>query len=170
MRTFSFKCSQCNKIHEGIPSFNLEAPLYYYAIPENERDERTSLTSETCIIDEEDFFAKGFLEIPVLGLEESLTFTPWVSLSKSNFLKFKESLGVEDAAQYGEMFGWFSSQIDIFGDCKNLKTNLILQNNNHRPNIEIEPTSHPLSIASHQGIHIKKLIEIVEYYLHKWED
>ena len=168
MSSFTFKCSKCDQIHEGIPSFNLEAPVYYYSIPSEEREFRTKLTSDTCVIDDEYFFAKGFLIIPVLGLDESLSFTPWVSLSESNFAKFQEFLDIEDASKYGSMFGWFSSQIEGFGDFVNLKTNLILQDNNHRPDIDIEPTSHPLSLAYHNGISKEKLIELVEIYLHKW--
>jgi hypothetical protein len=166
--SFAFKCSKCDKIHTGIPSFDFEAPAYYYDIPENELEKRVFLTSDTCVIDDEYFFAKGFLEVPITGIDETLSFTPWVSLSESNFLKFQESLSEVDAAKYGSMFGWFSSNIDLFGDCLQQKTNIILQNNNYRPNIDIELTEHPLSKAVHFGISKEKLIEIVENYLHKW--
>ena len=103
MSSFTFKCSKCDKVHEGIPSFNLKAPVYYYSIPSEERESRTKLTSDTCIIDNEYFFAKGFLIIPVLNLDEPLSFTPWVSLSESNFNKFQESLDIEDASKYGSI-------------------------------------------------------------------
>jgi hypothetical protein len=165
---FSFKCTKCDEIHSGIPSFSFDAPQYFYGISEEEREKRVFLTSDTCVIDEEYFFAKGFLEIPVLNLGETLSFTTWVSLSESNFMIFQESLDEKDASKYGSMFGWFSSNIDIFGECLNLKTNLVLQNNNYKPIIDIEPTEHPLSLAIQNGISKEKLIEIVEYYLHKW--
>jgi hypothetical protein len=169
MTPFSFRCSKCDKLHEGIPSFSFEAPMYYYDVPEEQRATRTLLTSDTCVIDDQFFFAKGYLEIPVQGLDEPLTFTPWVSLSQTNFGLFETSLAEPDAAKYGQMFGWFSSQIDGFGDCRSLKTDLILQDNNYRPLIEIEPTEHPLSVAHHQGISHQRLIQIVETYLHRWE-
>jgi len=132
-QSFSFQCFKCNEIHEGVPSFNFEAPALYYDIPETERENRTFLTSDACVIDDEYFFAKGFLLLPVAGLEETLTFTPWVSLSEDNFLKFQESLDIAHALQYEPMLGWFCNNIDGFGDCEGLKTNLIFQNNNNRP-------------------------------------
>jgi len=67
------------------------------------------------------------------------------------------------------MFGWFSSDIYGFGDCINLKTNLVFQDNNNRPIIDFEPTDHPLSIAARKGISKDKMIEIVEYCIHIWQ-
>jgi len=165
--SFSFQCSKCNEIHEGVPSFSFDAPALYYDIPETDRENRTFLTSDACVIDNEYFFAKGFLELPVDGLEETLTFTPWVSLSEDNFFKFQESLDIADALQYEPMFGWFCNNIDGFGDCEGLKTNLIFQNNN-RPYINIERSEHPLSSAYHDGISQELMIVVIEDYLHRW--
>lgn len=166
MELFSFICSQCDKVHEGIPSFDLNAPVYYYYIPIEEREARAQLTSDTCEIDGEHFFAKGFLEIPIHGLEETLSFTPWVSLSDVNFKKFQESRKVANASEFGSMTGWFSSIIEPFEDCLKVKAKLILQDNNYRPDIVLEPTELPLSQAVQHGLSQQQLVEIVEYYLH----
>ena len=167
MESFSFTCSMCDKIHEGIPSFSFDAPIYYYSIPEEERVVRTELTSDTCVIDGNQFFAKGFLEIPVHGLDETLSFTPWVSLSETNFRKFQDSKSVKDASKYGSMVGWFSSLIATFEDCLEVKAKLVLQDNNYRPDIMLEPTNLHLSLAVQNGISQERLIEIVEFYMHK---
>lgn len=123
-QVFSFQCSKCDVIHKGIPSFSFDAPALYYDIPESERESRVFLTSESCVIDDEYYFAKGLLELPVDSLTERLAFTPWVSLSESNFYQFQDSLSVENASEYGPMFGWFCTQIDEFPDCEGLKTKL----------------------------------------------
>ncbi len=169
MLPFSFKCSKCDKIHEGIPSFNFAAPLHYYAINKEERSERTFLTSDTCVIDDDAFYGKGFFEIPINGLEEVLSFSAWVSLSEANFLIFQDLWEISDASLQKPMFGWFSSDIYGFGDCINLKTNLVFQDNNNRPIIDFEPTDHPLSIAVRKGVSKDKMIEIVEHCIHIWQ-
>lgn len=166
--SFSFRCGRCNEVHQGVPSFNIGAPLHYYAIDKNERESRTVLTSDTCIIDGYAFYAKGFLEIPVKGIDETLSFSAWVSLSAENFPKFDELWEVENASSNSPMFGWFSSDIFGFGDCINLKSNLIFQDNGWRPTIDLEPTQHPLSIACYEGIPEEKLVDIVSHYLHEW--
>jgi len=167
-QVFSFQCSKCNEIHQGVPSFSFDAPALYYDIPEQERESRVFLTTDSCVIDDEYYFAKGLLELSVFGLEETLTFTPWVSLSESNFSQFQDSLEVENASEYGPMFGWFCSQIDEFTDCEGLKTSLVFQDKNYRPKIDIEESDHPLSVAYHNSISQTLLIKIVEGYLHRW--
>lgn len=166
MEPFSFTCSKCDKIHQGIPSFSFDAPVYYYSIPAGEREARTELTSDTCVIDGNQFFAKGFLEIPVHGLEDTLSFTPWVSLSEVNFKRFQESQKVKDASTYGSMVGWFSSRIEPYEKCLEVKAKLVLQDHNYRPDILLEPTNLPLSVAFQNGISQEKLIEIVESFMH----
>lgn len=167
-QVFSFQCSKCDVIHKGIPSFSFDTPALYYDIPESERETRVFLTSESCVIDDKYYFAKGLLELTVDGLTERLAFTPWVSLSESNFYQFQDSLNVENASEYGPMFGWFCTQIDELPDCEGLKTNLIFQDNNYRPLISIEESDHPLSVAYHNSISQELLIRIVEGYLHRW--
>lgn len=81
-----FKCTCCDQWHEGIPALSAEAPLYYYYVPENERDQRCRLTTETCVVDEDSYFVRGCLEIPIQGSDEKFEWGVWVSLSAENFL------------------------------------------------------------------------------------
>ncbi|MGL9623950.1 DUF2199 domain-containing protein [Bradyrhizobium sp. U531] len=67
---FRFKCSCCDEWHEGMPGYSADAPLYFYAIPADERAQRCALDADTCIVDDEYFFARGCLEIPVHGASE----------------------------------------------------------------------------------------------------
>jgi hypothetical protein len=77
---FRFKCSSCGEWHEGMPTFGADAPLYFYAIPEQEREARCVLTSDTCSIDQEFFFVRGCLEIPVEGAMEPFVWGVWASV------------------------------------------------------------------------------------------
>lgn len=75
----SWTCSTCGKEHHYIPnSYSYDAPWTWYTIPEDERERRSILTADYCSIDDDDFFVRGCIEIPVLGGEEPLL---WVSES-----------------------------------------------------------------------------------------
>jgi len=39
---FRFKCTSCGEWHEGMPTFGASAPLYYYSVPDREREKRYS--------------------------------------------------------------------------------------------------------------------------------
>ena len=71
---FSFKCASCGEVHEGMPNFGAHAPLSYYDVPQDERDSRCDLGSGDCVIDEEMFFVRGCIDIPVIGEEEPFNF------------------------------------------------------------------------------------------------
>ena len=62
---FGYVCHRCGQYHEGMPSFGWDHPIEYLMIPKEERAERTVLTEDTCIIDDEWFFVRGCVEIPV---------------------------------------------------------------------------------------------------------
>lgn len=164
---FEFKCSTCDEIHKGIPSFGTKAPNYYYSIPKNEISERVFLTTDTCVIDNKNFFVRGCLEFPVIGYLEKFSFGAWVSLSEENFYRFEELYDKENRENEVPMFGWFSSWIwPYYEDTENIKSRIHFRNNGIRPYIELEPTNHPLALAQTKGITEQDLYKIYEYYVH----
>jgi hypothetical protein len=161
-----FKCNFCDQWHEGIPALSAEAPLYYYSVPENERERRCRLTADTCVVDEKYFFVKGCLEIPIQGSDDRFEWGAWVSLSTENFAVFTGLLRTESRSRFGPYFGWLSAAIAGYPDTENLKTKVHLRDNGIRPFIELEPTDHPLAIEQRSGISIGRLAEICSPYLH----
>lgn len=163
---FRFKCTGCGEWREGMPSFAAHAPLYYYAIPTEERAARCELTADTCIVDGEFFFARGCIEIPVQGEGEPFVWGAWTSLSKNNFELFRTSLGMQKRAQLGPFFGWLSADFLVYPEAENLKTMLHLRDDGVRPFIELEPTDHPLAVEQRSGISVQRVAQIYAVYAH----
>ena len=163
---FRFRCATCGEWHEGMPTFSSEAPLYFYAIPEVERDRRCVLGTDTCIIDQEHFFVRGCLEIPVHGEFEPFVWGVWVSLSKGHFDQFVASLDVDHRSHIGPFFGWLSAEFPFYPSTENLKTRAHLRDHGVRPFIELEPTDHPLASEQRNGISVDRVAEIYTYYVH----
>ncbi len=165
--SFEFKCSCCDEIHKGVPNLGSNAPNYYFSIPEEEIEKRVFLTSDTCVIDDEHFFVRGCLEIPLIGYNDILSFGAWVSSSKENFEKFEELYNIKDRENTEPMFGWFSSWVwPFYEDTENIKSRIHLRNDGIRPYIELEPTEHPLALAQAEGISSEQIIRMYEYYVH----
>ena len=161
---FRFKCTSCNKWHEGMPTFGAAAPLYFHAIPAAERNDRCVLTSDTCVVDEKDFFVRGCLEIPVHGATEPFEWGVWVSLSKASYDLFFRSFNESKRSRIGPFFGWLSAEIPLYPSTENLKTHVHLRDNGVRPYIELEPTDHPLAVEQRNGITVDRVAEIYAYY------
>ena len=149
-----------------MPTFGAEAPLYYYSIPAGERDRRCSIASDICVIDNEFFFVRGCLDIPVIGEEEQFSWGVWVSLSRANFDKFIEHFDHSRRSHIGPFFGWLSAALPLYPDTENLRTRVHLRDNGNRPYIEVEPTDHPLAVEQRSGISVARVAEIYAHYEH----
>ena len=161
-----FRCTSCGEWHEGVPTYGFEAPVYYYAVPENERATRCSLGTDDCVIDGEHFFVRGSLEIPVHGESETFSWGVWVSLSRDNFLTFVEYFDQPRRSHVGPFFGWLSNSLPLYPDTVNLKTMAHLRDDGVRPYIELEPTDHPLAVEQRQGISVQRVAEIYSHLQH----
>jgi hypothetical protein len=163
---FAFRCGTCHAVHEGIPSFGWDYPVQYLAVPESQRGQRCVLTPDTCAIDDEHYFVRGCLDVPLIGRDDILSWGVWTSLSMKNFVRFQELLAERERAAHEPFFGWLCSHVWIYPETLNLKTRVHLRDNGLRPYIELEPTEHPLAVEQRDGITVERVAEIYEKMLH----
>ena len=164
---FRFKCASCNEWHEGMPTFGANAPLYFYSIPTEERGSRCILESDTCVVDQEYFFVRGCLEIPVDGEGEPFAWGVWVSLSKDRFDDFTACFDAPKRSHIGPFFGWLSAELPLYPSTENLKTRVHLRDDGIRPYIELESTNHPLAVEQRSGISVDRIAEIYAFFEHR---
>lgn len=167
MSEFEFKCNFCEEIHTGIPTFGTNFPITVAQIPEEERESRVKLGSDDCVIDEEQFYIRGCVEILVHGYDDPFVLDSWVSLSRENYLIWVEYFEKEKRSHIGPFFGWFCNDfIQYEQSYVNLKTQVHIRDNGIRPYIELEPSDHSLALEQRQGISKARLIEIYESVMH----
>lgn len=164
-KTFRWKCTTCSELHEGIPDLAVQAPSPWLEIPEAERSSRGRIESDTCVIDERDYFVRGVIEIPIAQTDHTFGYGVWVSLSSANFERFV-ALGGSSEVPLDPWFGWLSVRLPGYPDTLLLKTHVHLQPRPLRPTIELEPTDHPLAMEQRVGIRLARVYEIVEHALH----
>ena len=157
-----YRCVTCGQIHDDLPHMALDYPDYYFGVPEAERESRIQLTSDTCIIDNEDFFIRGVIEISVHGYPQVFGFGVWVSQKRDNFYTYLENF---DSETIGPFFGWLSNNISYYSeDTLNLQTMAHFRGQELRPRIEIEASNHQLAIDQRNGITLAKAWDIVHFY------
>ena len=163
---FRFKCTSCDQWHEGMPTFGADAPWHYYGVPPEERERRCSLGSDDCVIDDEYFFVRGCVDIPVIGETEQFSWGVWVSLSEDSFLQYARHFDEPKRSHVGPFFAWLSAELSVYPSTLNLKTRVHLRDNGIRPYIELQPTDHPLALEQKNGISVARLAEIYAHYVH----
>ena len=160
-----YTCAVCGKEHDGLPGLGTAAPLYYYSVPAEERVNRCRLDSDTCVIDDQFFFVRGCLEIPIVGEREPFIWGVWASVSSESFETFLRFYDQDHRSHEGPFFGWLSASFKGYPDSESLKTLVHLRDHGQRPFIELEPTEHPLAIEQRSGITVARVGEILSLYL-----
>jgi hypothetical protein len=154
-----YRCATCGAEHQDLPDLGFRWPDSYFGVPEAERATRIKATSDTCSIDDEDFFIRGVLLIPIEGRQEHLGLGVWVSQKRENFHTY---LNHFDTADIGPFFGWLSNRIPFYQrDTWALKTMAHFQGNGQRPLIKLEPSDHPLYRDYSEGITLDRAWSIV---------
>lgn len=162
-----FHCQTCGQYHDDLPlSFGAEGPVYYLGMTEQERGDRCEHSTDLCVIDEQHYFIRGHLEIPIVDGDKVFIWGVWCSLSEESFkqtiLRW-DALGRE---QDDPMFGWLSTKLPAYPETLNLKTMVHPQPPGDRPLVILEETDHPLSIEQREGISMDRVQEIAEAVLH----
>ena len=137
-----------------MPDVAFRWPDPYFGVPECERSERIRGDSDACVIDEEAFYIRGVILIPIVDTADHFGIGVWVSQKRENFLTYMENY---DTPDIGPFFGWLSNSIPPYvPDTWAMKTVAHFQGNNQRPLVEPEPSDHPLYKDYSQGVTIER--------------
>ena len=154
-------------MHDSLPmAYGPNAPALWFGIPETDREQRALLSSDMCLIDEQNGFIVGNLEIPVLDADEQFSWDVWVSLSLDNFKRASQLWTTPGRESEPPYFGWIGTSLPGYPETLNLKCNLHTRPVGRRPFVELEPIDHPLAVEQRRDITLARVREIAEMVLH----
>lgn len=169
-----WKCGRCEEWHTGpVLDYGYDQPHYWrsdygkgvrWSVLPSGRIEKASATfldEDYCVIDDEYFFVRGLIQIPIVGSTETLNWGVWGSVSRANFevlLRAGRDATLEEPMP---MFSWLSTRIPEYPDTLNLKMHLQLQESGLRPHFCLERADHPLSQDYYHGILPVRVREIM---------
>jgi len=153
-----WKCGTCEELHIGpCLDFGYDKPHYW----SDELECNTShLNEDFCSIEDQHFFVRGVIELPIIGSDQVFCWGVWGSLSKENFERVANRDENSTDGEDGPMFSWLSSQIVGYPETINLKMKAHKSEPGERPRFELEPTDHPLSQEQQKGIYPERIRQI----------
>ncbi|MET0943828.1 MAG: DUF2199 domain-containing protein [Flavobacterium sp.] len=157
-----YTCACCNETFDEMPlCFGAEFPAYYFSVPLEEREQRIEYGGSWCYVDEEHFFHRGRLTIPIIDYHEDLVFNVWTTISEANFCVRMDLW--EDANRINQepYFGWMQTDVPTYGKTISLKSIAIEQELGLVPEIKMIEENHPLTIDQENGITFEKAVAIV---------
>lgn len=165
----SYVCHTCGESHADIPlSFAADFPDMYANMSRDERDNRTIIGSDQCVIDSEIFCIRGCLEIPIIGSEEVFIWGLWARVHEDAYDEIAESWtqpGRE--ALHGPFKGRLVNRLKTYSDTFNLKLTIRIQPVGTRPLFVIDEADHPLAAAQRNGMTVPETQNIVSRLLHQ---
>jgi hypothetical protein len=161
-----YRCRDCDEIHRGLPAWHFDAPLQMLGVPPAERTTRVALSQDDCVIDGEQFYLKGLLEIPVHGVAEPFVWGVWLSVSEESYVRYTELFDDVQRSAGESFFGWLCNRLPGYSDTQLLKTHLHVREYPMRPWVELEPTDHPLAVDQREGLPKVRALAMAQRLLH----
>jgi hypothetical protein len=146
--------------------FGADFPAYYFSVPPQEREKRIEYSKDWCVVDEEHFFIRGRIEIPVHGSDEYFCWNVWTSLSEDNFIRSQEVWHDPERVNEPPYFGWLQTAIPGYPETLNIRTFVHTQPVGTIPRVEVIEEGHPLTLDQEQGMSMERVIELVTPLLH----
>ena len=169
-----WKCGSCEEWHTGpCLDFGYDSPVYW--LEEHDKENRsasllpswsknrhkTFLDEDYCAIDDHDFFVRGIIHLPIIGVAETFCWGVWGSISRENFETLREKNDDPKRIELPSMFSWLSTQIPEYPDTLNVKMYAHIKELGERPHFELELSDHALSQEYHKGIAPERVKELM---------
>ena len=154
MQQNSFLCSSCGLEHTGLPlSFAADYPDPYANLDRDARELRAIAGSDQCIIDQEEFYIRGCLEIPIIGTSEVFLWGLWARVKETAFDEISdhwESEGREKTI--GPYKGRLANALSIYPNTLNQCLEVHIKPVGSRPLFILEDAENLLAIEQRNGL------------------
>ena len=159
------KCRVCNCDLGELPMcFGSSSPASSI-VPPDEYNSRVEENADQCIIDDQHYFVRGHIELPIKGSKDVFVWSVWVSLSPESFEDMSEHWDQKGREYRDPYFGWLSTSLPCYPDTLHMKTSVQSMAVGEVPLITLEPSEHPLSIEQALGVSLDRVHEIVHQVL-----
>ncbi|MBX2802541.1 MAG: DUF2199 domain-containing protein [Myxococcales bacterium] len=161
-----WQCALCGEAHDELPTvFGAEAP-WRLLVPEAEFAQRVKLDDSVCVVDDEHFFMRGQIHLPIHAHDEPFIWSVWCSVSTDSFHRMIRTWDDPDRVKEPPVFGWLHTSLPLYEpDTLHLKTMLHEREPGVVPRVEVEPTDHPLAVEQRQGISMARVEEMAHILL-----
>ena len=111
----SYLCNICGERHDGAPlSWGPDAPDMWVDLPSTGREKRGEVGTDQAMIDEEHFFIRGRLEIPVVDTGDQFAWLVWVEVKVDDLFHMSERWTMEDRETTSPYEGRLANNLGVY--------------------------------------------------------
>ena len=158
----SFICHCCGKAHPTCElSFAADYPDPFAALSRDERETRAIIASDQCVIDGEQFYVRGCVELPVKGTDGVFLWGVWARVHERDYDEIAAHWTTNGRENLiGPYKGRLANSLSIYAGTRNLKLEIQIEAVGSRPTFWLEE-DHPMAIEQREGITLQKAEEYV---------
>jgi hypothetical protein len=146
-----FVCSVCGEFHaERMLDIRLSLPDPIFALDDEERDARAWLADDFAVLDEDRFFVRGLLELPILELRSRFGYGTWVEVAADEFRQLLEHW--QDPEQFAPVKGTVANELAPYVGTEGLPATLSPVSVDTLPSVTLDDAAHPLVADQQAGI------------------
>jgi hypothetical protein len=160
-----FVCSVCGEHHdERLLDIRLGLPDVIHALDTDARMQRAWLADDFAVLDDERFFVRGLLELPVPGLEDRFAYGTWVEVAISDFQQLMRHW--HDEEQFAAVRCTLANELEPYRGTVGLRATLRATAADRLPAVELSDAPHELVSAQRHGISVRRSDELAAAVLH----
>jgi hypothetical protein len=160
-----FVCSVCGERHdERLLDIRLGLPHVIHALGPDERARRAWLADDFAVLDDERFFVRGLLELPIPGLHDRFAYGTWVEVSMRDFQELLQHW--HDEEQFETVECTVANELEPYRDTLGLRASLRATAADRLPAVDLATAPHELVTAQRGGISVDRCDELAAVVLH----
>jgi hypothetical protein len=161
MTNQTYECRTCGKAHAGIPfSFAADYPDPFANLTPEERENRALISSDQCIIDQEQFYLRGCLELPIQGSNDIFLWGVWSRVHEADFDRMDEFWDHQRREHgIGPFKGRLANSLSLYPETLNLGLRIEVRPAGTRPLFILEEPDRHLTREQASGITLEKAQE-----------
>jgi hypothetical protein len=161
----AFTCSVCGQHHdERLLDIRLGLPGDIHALDPDERQRRAWLADDFAVLDDERFFVRGLLELPIPELHDRFAYGTWCEVEMPDFQELMRRWHSDE--QFAPVRCVLANELDPYFDTTGLRATLHATSPDKLPTVQLDESPHELALDQRAGITADRSDELAAVVLH----
>jgi hypothetical protein len=161
------RCSTCHEMHDlSDMQVGYERPDAWYAVRPDQREERWEMNRDLAALDDERFFIRGLVWIPVHG-EEPYAWGVWAAVDEEHFRGYEALFDRPHGEHQPPFPGRIANQLPGYPQTLGLAVTIRPASGTQRPAFVVDDAAHPLAAEQRDGVHVERVLEFLSPGLHR---
>jgi hypothetical protein len=163
-----FTCSVCGEYHaERLLDIRMGLPDPIFELGDADRARRAWVGDDSAVLDENRFFVRGLLQLPIPELENAFGYGVWAEVSGDDWLQLGKLWRDERQAEAPPFAGSLANELEPYERTLGLPLSLQLVSLERLPAVHLAEAPHSLVADQRHGITVERAEQLAATVQHR---